>query len=133
MTYAYMRFGRVAHVASTPDEPMDGATVIAAPDGQAPQIGDEWDGAGFVAPAAALPPVPDQIPPLQGMLAIDAAGLSAAYEAWANDPARTFAERAFIQRAAVWRRNDPLLVGAATALGLTAEMLDDLFVAAASL
>lgn len=72
-------------------------------------------------------PVPASILPLQGLLAIDRAGLSAAYETWATDPARTFAERAFIQRAPVWRRDDPLLQGAIVALGMTEAQADDLF------
>lgn len=71
--------------------------------------------------------VPDSIEPLQGLLAIDVAGMAGAYEAWANDPARTFAERAFIQRAKAWRRDDPLLTGATEALGMTATQVDDLF------
>lgn len=71
--------------------------------------------------------VPESIDPLQGLLAIDAAGMAGVYEAWATDPARTFAERAFIQRAKVWRRDDPLLNGATTALGMTAAQVDDLF------
>lgn len=71
--------------------------------------------------------VPESIDPLQGLLAIDAAGMAGAYEAWANDPARTFGERAFIQRAKAWRRDDPLLNGATEALGMTAAQVDDLF------
>lgn len=77
--------------------------------------------------------VPDSIDPLQGLLAIDAAGMATVYEAWATDPARTFAERAFIQRAKVWRRDDPLLQGAITALGMNAAQVDDLFRLAATL
>lgn len=77
--------------------------------------------------------VPDAIEPLQGLLAIDAAGMAPAYEAWANDPTRTFAERAFIQRAKVWRRDDPLLNGATAALGMTSAQVDDLFCLAATL
>lgn len=78
-------------------------------------------------------PVPEAVLPLQGLLAIDLAGMSGAYEAWANDPARTFAERAFIQRAQVWRRDDPLLKGATVALGMTDAQVDDLFRLAATL
>ena len=74
--------------------------------------------------------VPQEVPVLNALRAIDAAGLAAAYETWANDPARTFLERAFINRATAWRRDDPLLLAAATHLGLTAEQLDDLFVLA---
>jgi len=77
--------------------------------------------------------VPQEVTALQGLLAIDAAGLAAAYESWANDPARSFAERAFIQRAEHWMRDDPTLQGAATALGLTETQLDELFFAASKL
>jgi hypothetical protein len=84
----------------------------------------------------AAPPetnVPQEVSPLQAMLALDKAGMSAAYEAWATDPARTFAERAFINRAQVWRRDDPLMQAAATALGISPEQLDQLFALAATL
>lgn len=84
-------------------------------------------------PAAPEPPVPQSVTPLQGLLAIDAAGFSVAYEAWAADPARTFSERAFLQKAQTWRRDDPLLQAATTALGLNANALDALFIAAAQL
>lgn len=73
------------------------------------------------------------VTPLQGLLAIDATGMSAAYEAWANDPSRTFAEKAFISRATVWNRDDQTIANAAVALGLTEEQLDGLFALAASL
>ena len=76
-------------------------------------------------------PVPQQVTALQGLLAIDAAGLAAAYEAWATSPDRTFAQKAFIQRAQVWRRDDPVLQAAATAFGLTDENMDQLFAFAA--
>lgn len=101
---------------------------------------------GFTAedfPQAPKPELPEWLPlpqepaarvsALQGLLAIDAAGLAAAYESWANDPARSFAERAFIQRAEHWVRDDPTLQGAATALGLTETQLDELFIAASKL
>jgi hypothetical protein len=78
-------------------------------------------------------PVPQSVSPLQAMLALDKAGMSAAYEAWSTDRARTFAERAFITRAQVWRRDDPLMQAAATALGISPEQLDQLFVLAATL
>jgi len=79
------------------------------------------------------PIVPESITPLQGELAIDQAGLSAAYEAWRDDPARTFSERAFIQRATVWKRSDPVLDAAGVALGLTDAQIDQLFITAARL
>ena len=77
--------------------------------------------------------VPQSVTPLQAMLAIDKSGMSAAYEAWSIDPTRTFAEKAFINRAQVWDRNDPLMIAGATALGLTSAQLDQLFILAATL
>ena len=94
-------------------------------------------------PHAPKPELPDWTPPpappvarvsaLQGLLALDAAGLAAAYEAWASDPARTFAERAFIQRAEQWARDDATLLGAAATLGLSAADVDELFELATTL
>jgi len=69
----------------------------------------------------------------RGRLALDAAGLAAAYEAWATAPDRTFAERAFIQRAGHWARDDATLLSAATTLGLSAADVDELFELAATL
>lgn len=81
-----------------------------------------------------LPPTPvTRIDALQGLLAIDASGLADEYEVWANDPARTFAERAFINKAQIWRRDDATLAGAATALGLTDAQVDAMFELAATL
>ena len=77
--------------------------------------------------------VPSSITPLQALLAIDKSGMSAAYEAWSIDPTRTFAEKAFINRAQVWDRSDPLMIAGATALGLTSAQLDQLFILAATL
>ena len=83
-----------------------------------------------------VPTPPDPAPritALQGLLAIDAAGLAEQYETWATDPTRTFAERAFINRAQSWQRDDQTLIAAATALGLDAEQIDALFETAAQL
>jgi len=80
---------------------------------------------------APQPVVVTAVTALQGLLAIEAAGLADAYMAWANDPARTFAERAFIDKAAVWRRDDPVLLAGAAALGLNAAQIDAMYAAAA--
>jgi hypothetical protein len=74
-----------------------------------------------------------QCTPLQGLLAIEAAGLTAVYEVWTSDPLRTFAQRAFIERAQVWKRTDPTLIAAAQSIGLTDENLDQLFELAVTL
>ena len=94
-------------------------------------------------PAAPKPEIPPYVPAppepaprvtaLQGMLALDAAGLSGQYEAWSTDPARTFAEKAFIQRAQFWQRDDQTLVAAAAALGLDDAQIDALFETAGQL
>lgn len=77
--------------------------------------------------------VPESITPLQGLRAIDAAGLSIVYAAWANSDDRTFLERAFIDKAQTWRRDDPVLNTGAAAMGLSADSLDQLFIQAAQL
>ena len=87
----------------------------------------------IVRPVVPENPVPQEVGALQGLKAIDAAGLSTAYETWANDPKRKFLEKAFINRAQVWKRDDPVLSAGATALGLSGEQLDQLFVLAATL
>ena len=87
---------------------------------------DEW--------LASLPvsnPIPQRVTALQGLLAIDEAGLSAQYQSWAASADRTFAERAYIDKATHWNRDDPVLIAGATALGLTSEQIDGLFVIAA--
>lgn len=75
----------------------------------------------------------NRISALQGLLALDQSGLSAQYETWANDTSRTFAEKAFINKAITWYRDDPVLASAATALGLTKAQVDSMFELAATL
>lgn len=86
-----------------------------------------------IPPPVVLPPPVARITALQGLLAIDRSGLATSYDAWADDPARTFAERAFINKAQDWRRDDATLAGAATALGLTDAQVDAMFELAATL
>lgn len=88
-----------------------------------------WGGSEWVY----SPSVPQRIDALQGLLALDAAGLTVAYESWANDPARTFAQKAFISKAITWKRDDPTLNAAATDLCLTTQQVDDLFRMAATI
>ena len=99
------------------------------------QVGWIKQGGGFVPPPVVDPVIPPPIVPrvsaLQGLLAIDQAGLSTQYDAWASAPARTFAQTAFIAKAVTWRRDDPTLQAAGLALGLTSQQLDELFAAAA--
>lgn len=94
-------------------------------------VGDTYDSGEFTRPIV-TPSIPSEVTALQGMLAIDQSGLSAAFESWANDPLRTFAERAFISKALVWKRNDPVLIAGAQAMGIT-DQLDQLFILASTL
>ena len=78
----------------------------------------------------AAPPentVPQEISSYQAMKALAAAGLADAFEAWANDPARTFLERAAVNRPNTWVRSDTALIAAATDIGIGSAQLDDLF------
>lgn len=84
-------------------------------------------------PVGSISAVPESIEPLKALLILDSYGLSAAYQVWATDAARTFAELAFINRATVWKRNDPVLLAGAAALNLTSDQVDALFIAAAKL
>jgi len=89
--------------------------------------------AAYVPPAPEPVQVPQVIGALQGLLALDQAGMSSYYETWANAPERTFAQKAFINKATTWKRDDPTLNTAAVDLGLTTEQVDNLFILASSL
>lgn len=66
---------------------------------------------------------------LQGMLAIQSAGLAAGFNAWKStlDPVVDFATIAFFEKAQTWKRDNEYLIQGATALGLTDAQLDGLF------
>lgn len=86
----------------------------------------------FVAPPQGDNPVLS-VTALQALLALDHEGMASLYETWANDPSRTFAQKAFINKALTWKRDDPTLNAAAVDLGLTSTQLDNLFALAATL
>ena len=92
----------------------------------------EQEAADWLASLPVVNPIPQRVTALQGLLAIDEAGLSAAYESWATAPSREFAERAYIDKALHWNRTDPVLIAGATALGLTTEQIDLLFMSASA-
>lgn len=89
-----------------------------------------WNGTAIV---EGPPVVPQQIDALQGLLAIDQSGLADAYLAWASSGDRTFSQRAFIDKALLWKRDDPTIAAASTALGLTSEQVDSMFILAKGL
>ena len=76
---------------------------------------------------------PQIVTALQGMLALNQAGMASAYESWANDPARTFAEKAFINKAINWRYDDDVLNAGCIALGISEAQKKQLFILAATL
>lgn len=76
----------------------------------------------------AVVPITEQVTRLQARLALIDAGLWDAVTAYFADPARTPAELAFWEDAQTWYRNDPVIAAAGTALGLTPEQIDTLFI-----
>ena len=72
-------------------------------------------------------PIPEQVSRLQARLALIEVDLWDAVVAYFADPDRTPAEMAFWEDAQTWRRADPVIAAAGTALGLTAEQIDELF------
>lgn len=52
MSYAYIRGALVVHVAGVDSEPVDGTRVVVIPDGATVEVGYNYDGATFSAPAA---------------------------------------------------------------------------------
>ena len=76
-----------------------------------------------------------EVSALQGMLAIQAGGMVAGFNAWKAtlDPSADFAVIAFFEKAQTWKRDNPHLIQGATALGLTDVQLDGLFTLAATL
>ena len=70
---------------------------------------------------------------LQALLALDQIGLAEAYEAWSTDPARTFAERAFINKAKTWKRLDPTFNAAADSFEKSEAEKDAFFALAVTL
>jgi len=94
------------------------------------EIGGRWTGSGWEPPVVVVP-VPAAITPLQARRALRAAGLLDAVNAWIatqNDDAQEAWEYCVEVR-----RDDALIAGAQSALGLTAAQVDVLFRSAAEL
>ena len=108
--------------------PPDGGIPVASAPEDSRQVWDFKNGGWGRIPAT----VPHAVDALSGLLALEDAGLSAAYKEWATSPERSFADESFISKAVVWRRDDPTIQAAADALGLTSEQVDELFIAAAA-
>ena len=82
---------------------------------------------GFI-PVPATVAVPQFVKPLDAIILLDSMGLGAAYKAYRDSPARTVLEQEILSRAEVWERNSPILIAAATAMGITSEQLDSMFI-----
>lgn len=93
-------------------------------------VGDTWDGETFTRPT---PPVvvPQSVTPLQARKALRAAGLLASVNSWLEDQDEDVRE--VWEYALTIERTNPIILSAATALGLTDDGLDALFVAAAQM
>jgi hypothetical protein len=74
--------------------------------------------------------VPQQITRYQLQKALQAIGKLTAFKTFASNVARTPDELIDWAEKQVWSRNDPLILAAATAGGVTAPQLDALFIAA---
>ncbi len=93
----------------------------------------DWDQMPPVINTPLPPATPEEVTRLQARLALIGAGLWANVTAYFQDPARTEEEKAFWEDAQNWLRDDPIIASAGTALGLTEQQIDDLFVAAKAL
>lgn len=127
MRYAIIENNRVINTAKS-DEPLADNWVQS----DTAKIGDTYDSGTFTTPEPENP-VPESIPALNGMLAIDNAGMASEFKAWVDSNDRTFAEKAYFAKATEWRRSSPIIAAGASALGLTESQTDDLFRAAAQL
>lgn len=74
--------------------------------------------------------VPQSVDPLAAIYLLDQMGLGAAYESWINAvlPTLPILQRETFARAQKWQRDNQLLNAAATAIGITQEQLDQMFV-----
>lgn len=123
----------------TPGQEQPGCWAIAAWDGAVPTEWEDsrvpatqaprwWTGIPFEPPAPEPPAVPVAISPLQARRALLAAGLLDDVEAaLAEAPRET---QLAWEYAVELRRDDPMLIAVAAALGLTEEQVDALFLAA---
>lgn len=87
-------------------------------------------------PPPAPAPVPEQVTRAQGKAALIQAGLWQAvldYVDSITDPTEKALALVALNDTTHWRRDSPFLNAAATAIGITEEQLDDLFIAASEI
>ena len=73
------------------------------------------------------------VSPIQALTALDNAGFLATLDAHMQDPATPLLVRRAYMMATEWRRDSLLVTSAATALGLTEQEIDALFLAASQI
>lgn len=94
---------------------------------------DVWDGNGYI---PAPPPVPQSVSRAQGKAALIQAGLWSAVVAYVDamtDPTDKALAEVALNDTTEWLRTSPFLNQAATALGMTEQDLDNLFIQAAQI
>lgn len=82
---------------------------------------------GFI-PVPVTVAVPQSVDPLAAIALLDSMGLGAAYKAYRDSPDRTLLDQETLLRAKAWERSNPTLIAAATAMGITSEQLDQMFI-----
>ncbi len=133
MRFAIVENGRVVNMAAASEEFGVGQGWVPAT--EETRIGDAWDGVEFT-PAAPVVAPPPSVSMAQARKALILAGLlpdvQAALESIPDATQRALA-LADWEYATVVRRESPLVVSMAAALGLTAGQVNDLFVTASTL
>lgn len=99
-------------------------------------IGDAWDGERWNPAQQPAPVAPASVTNAQGSAALIVAGLWTPvlqYVESIADPAQRALAEVALHKTTEWRRDSPFLNSAASALGMTAEQLDALFIAASEI
>lgn len=113
---------------------LPGCTLIDA-DEHGGSIGDLWDGTAITKPAPTQPPIPRTVTMRQARLALLGVGMLPAVETAINalpEPQKSAARIEWDYSSEV-RRDQPLVMMLAPALGLTAAQIDNLFLQASTL
>lgn len=107
------------------------AASIGAIDAAGGGIGWAWDGEAFTAPEPAPAPVPASVSPRQIRQALTAAGLRASVEAAVA--ASDQDTKDWYEFSTAFERAHPAVIAMGIALGVSADALDDLWIAAGAL
>jgi len=97
------------------------------------EIGMVWDGSKFVAPPAAVDPVPEEVTKFQAKAALLEVGLLDSVETLMANPATPAKARLAWSEVQSFRRDSPTIAALAAGVGLTDDKIDDLFRAASKI